>query len=306
MNQELGSVLIVDDDPRSRQMLSRVLTQNGIHTSSASDGREALDLINGHRIDLVLLDTVMPDLDGLAVLNAIRQARSPAELPVIMATVKDQSRDLVEALKLGANDYVTKPFDYPVVVARVRTHLSLKHSVDKIVELEKSLELRNQDLQVANRDLAEANRRMKSDLEAAANIQKALLPDDLPNFPQARFAWGFKPCEELAGDLLNIFPLDANRISFYLLDVVGHGVAAALLAVTVNRVLARMLTSSADAQAGTSANRTSPAPADVVAQLNREFAWDTKTQQFFTLIYGHLDGNTRECRFVSAGFLVER
>jgi sigma-B regulation protein RsbU (phosphoserine phosphatase) len=109
--------------------------------------------------------------------------------------------------------------------------------------------------------------------------------------PTARFAWEFKPCEELAGDLLNIIPLENGRVVLYVLDVVGHGVAAALLAVMVNRVLGQLRLSG---------DRLTE-PAEVAAHLNQEFPWDPQTCQFFTLLYGVLSLDTGEFRFVAAG-----
>jgi sigma-B regulation protein RsbU (phosphoserine phosphatase) len=201
-----------------------------------------------------------------------------------MATARDESEDVVEALRLGANDYVTKPFDYPVVLARVQTQLSLKRSVDRIRALEQNLERQNAELELANR-------RMKRDLAAAARVQEALLPAGMPNLPGARFAWQFRPCTELAGDLLNVVPLGEGQVSLFVLDVVGHGVAAALLAVMAHRVLARL----GQGPAGP------PGPAEVARQLQCEFPFEERTSQFFTLHYGVLDLGGGAFRFISAG-----
>jgi DNA-binding response OmpR family regulator len=168
METQDGALLIVDDEETYRDMLSRYLTCNGFLVTLAQDGSEALELTRKHRFDLVLLDVLLPGLDGFDVLKSLRQMYSATDLPVIMATACDRSRDVVDALKLGASDYVTKPFDLPVVLARVQTQMALKRSVDQITRLERSLEHRNKELEAANIELAEANRRMKRDLEAAA------------------------------------------------------------------------------------------------------------------------------------------
>src|SRR5271154_5058621 len=121
-----GSVLVVDDNDMSREMLARRLQRSGHRAVVAAGGQQALDLIGQQPFDIVLLDILMPDIDGLEGLKRIRASHSATRPPVIMATAKDESSDVVEALKLGANDYVTKPLDYPVVLARVQTQLSLK------------------------------------------------------------------------------------------------------------------------------------------------------------------------------------
>jgi sigma-B regulation protein RsbU (phosphoserine phosphatase) len=277
MTTNHGSLLLVDDDPMLRGLLARHLEHNGFSVTCVADGPAALVEIDRGGHELVLLDIEMDGLSGLEILKVIRQKHPPTELPVIMATVKDDPQDVVEALNLGANDYVTKPFAYSVVLARVRTHLSLKRSVDQIRRLEQTL--------------AQQNQRMKRDLEAAIKVQEALLPDGLPPLPGACFGWRFRPCTELAGDLLNIIPLDERRVALFVLDVVGHGVAAALLAVMVNRVLAH-----------SSHSTSRPVlPAEVADLLNKEFPWDSKTSQFFTIQYGVLELDTGLYRFVTAG-----
>jgi serine/threonine protein kinase/CheY-like chemotaxis protein len=104
-------------------VLSRRLLRRGFNVLSAEGGRQALRLLDSHPIDLVLLDIMMPDVSGLDVLREARKSRSAEELPIIMATAKNDSDDVVEALELGANDYVTKPLDFPVVLARVQSQL---------------------------------------------------------------------------------------------------------------------------------------------------------------------------------------
>ncbi len=122
------TLLVVDDDSMNREMLARRLTRQGFRMLVAENGTEALSLIERHRIDAVLLDSIMPGLSGLDTLRRLRQSRSSAELPVIMVTGKDRSEDVVEALELGANDYVTKPIDFAVVLARIKTQVSVRRA----------------------------------------------------------------------------------------------------------------------------------------------------------------------------------
>ena len=300
MAEPAASLLVVDDSEANRDMLSRRLERRGYRVATASGGREALELIARNRYDVILLDLVMPDIGGLQVLRTLRETWSTADLPVIIATAKDESDDIVEGLKAGANDYVTKPLDLPVVLARIQTQL-LKRAVDQIRQLEQRLESRNQDLEAANRDLSAANDRMQRDLRAAARIQEAMLPASLPVSTDATFAWLFRPCAEVAGDSLNIFQLDDDHVGLYVLDVVGHGAAAALLSVAVSRLLSPTPDSFLlRPLEGAEGYRLLP-PAEVAVQLGRRFPWDSTTEQFFTLLYGVLNLRTREFRFVCAG-----
>lgn len=136
-------LLVVDDNELNRDMLSRRLKSRGYIVETAEDGHQALEMIDKGSFDLVLLDVMMPGISGLEVLEKLRVDKGPADLPVIMATAKDTSEDIVAALKLGANDYVTKPLDFPVVLARVQSALSLKHATDEIQRLAKHLEKHN-------------------------------------------------------------------------------------------------------------------------------------------------------------------
>lgn len=119
-----GHLLVVDDEEINRDLLSRRLERKGYHVTTAVDGRDALDKIGSQHFDMVLLDIMLPVLDGIAVLSKIREEFAAGELPVIMVSAKDDSEGIVEALQLGANDYITKPVDFPVALARIQTHLS--------------------------------------------------------------------------------------------------------------------------------------------------------------------------------------
>jgi signal transduction histidine kinase len=128
MSGEPGSLLIVDDEELNREGLARRLRRHGYEVTAASSGREALELLGEHRFDLVLLDIMMPGMNGLEVLKFLRGIDSLIDLPVVMVTARGDSSDVVEALELGANDYLTKPLDFPVVLARVRTQLALRQA----------------------------------------------------------------------------------------------------------------------------------------------------------------------------------
>ena len=180
MTSVTGSLLVVDDDEANRDILSRRLTRNGHDVSVAEDGTRAIGLVRERPFDLVLLDVVMPGLSGLDVLQELRQTHPATELPVIMVTAKNESGDIVEALRLGANDYVSKPLDFPVVLARIQAQLSLKRAVEDVFRLERSLAERNRDLEGANGRLAEANRRMGRDLRGGQD------PEFVPPARRAR------------------------------------------------------------------------------------------------------------------------
>jgi phosphoserine phosphatase RsbU/P len=292
----IGRLLVVDDTPANRDMLARRFRRSGYVVETASNGEDAIRLARESRFDLVLLDIMMPGLSGIEVLDELRRTHHPTQLPVIMATALDATADVVNAFAHGANDYVTKPLDFAIVQARVQTQLALKRATDEIRRLERGLEERNRALMVANR-------RMKTDLDAATKVQAALLPTSSPPVPGYAFAWLFNPSAELAGDIFNVFRLDDRHVGLYVLDVSGHGVAAALLSVTVSRFLfpvpdptSLLWERGADGEICRLA-----APARVAARLSERFPFDTATSQYFTLVYGLLDLHEHRLRYVSAG-----
>ncbi|MEM6454083.1 MAG: response regulator [Acidobacteriota bacterium] len=122
----LARVLVVDDNEMNRDMLSRRLRRSGFTVLEADDGEPALAVAMREPIDLIVLDVMMPGMDGLSVLRTLRRIHPPEQLPVIMATAKGESSDIVEALELGANDHVTKPIDFQVLLARIHAQLRMR------------------------------------------------------------------------------------------------------------------------------------------------------------------------------------
>lgn len=168
-------LLIVDDVRENREILRRRFERHGYHATEASGGLEAIDLIERETFDLVLLDMMMPDIGGLEVLARIRSKFSPGILPVIMVTAKSQSEDVVEALNHGANDYITKPVDFSIALARVVTQIDRKRAEEKIQQMNDELSRTNEALEgrVADRtkDLVQANLQLRSEMEQREKSQ---------------------------------------------------------------------------------------------------------------------------------------
>jgi diguanylate cyclase (GGDEF)-like protein/PAS domain S-box-containing protein len=136
MNSQTSRLLIVDDNEMNRDMLARRLERKGYEIVVVDSAQQLLQRVNQERADLVLLDIEMPEISGLEALKTLRQTYSPIELPIIMVTAKNQSDDVVKALDLGANDYLTKPIDFAVALARIGTQLSHKRAQEALRESE--------------------------------------------------------------------------------------------------------------------------------------------------------------------------
>ena len=132
-------LLIVDDIADNRAVLARRFVKRGFEIVEADCGKDALRLVHEQQFDVVLLDVMMPDIDGMAVLRQLRTTFSASQLPVIMVTAKTQSEDIVEALKNGANDYVTKPVDLSIVLARVNNQVARRRAEAAIRKANESL-----------------------------------------------------------------------------------------------------------------------------------------------------------------------
>jgi diguanylate cyclase (GGDEF)-like protein/PAS domain S-box-containing protein len=136
MNTRPSRLLIVDDNEMNRDMLARRLAREGYAIEVAESAKQLLPRIVKDAVDLVLLDIEMPGISGLEALKTLREAYSQIELPIIMVTAKNQSEDIVKALSVGANDYLTKPIDFPVARARIGTQLACKHAQEALRESE--------------------------------------------------------------------------------------------------------------------------------------------------------------------------
>jgi sigma-B regulation protein RsbU (phosphoserine phosphatase) len=185
-------------------------------------------------------------------------------------------------MEAGADDFLTKPFEPGELRVRLRAG-------QRIIELE--------------RRLSQANRRMSAELKTAATIQQSLLPSRSTRWEGGSFAWSYKPCDELGGDILNVLPLGDRQVALYLLDVSGHGVSAALLSVALSRLLTTTAKASSlirEKHEEGDGYRVVP-PAQVLSRLNEQFCRDLTGEKFFSIIYGVLDLHTHELCYASGG-----
>src|ERR1700722_7965381 len=266
-----------------------MLKDRGYKVRPVPSGKLALQAARHDPPDLILLDINMPEMNGYEVCEHLKADDQLKGIPVIFISALNEQLDKVKAFAIGGVDYITKPFQMEELHARVETHLKLRRLQ---IELEET-----------NARLARANGRMSRDLKAAAKIQETFLPREVPRGPGTDFAWIYQPCDELAGDGLNIIPLGDGKVGLYILDVSGHGVASALLSVTLSRFLSPPSEPSSilirDGDVGDRFDITPPA--EVAARLNRLFPFDSVTEQFATMVYGILNAATGEFRYVSAG-----
>ena len=281
--------MIVDDTPANLQVLAGMLKARGYRVRPVPCGRLALLAAHRDPPDLILLDINMPDMNGYEVCEHLKSEERLKGVPIIFISALTEPLDKVKAFAIGGVDYLTKPFQMEELHARVETHLKIRRLQFELEE--------------TNARLAKVNRRMSRDLLAAAKIQETFLPHELPRVLGTDFAWIYRPCDELAGDGLNVILLGDDMVGLYVFDVSGHGVASALLSVSLSRLLSAPSDPASilirGGGAGVRAEITPPA--EVAARLNRLFPFDAATEQLTTMVYGILNAATGEFRYVSAG-----
>jgi sigma-B regulation protein RsbU (phosphoserine phosphatase) len=284
-----ASILAVDDTAANLQVLAGMLKERGYKVRPVPNGKLALLAARRDPPDLILLDINMPEMNGYEVCERLKADPKLKEIPVIYISALTEQLDKVRAFATGGVDYLTKPFQMEELHARVETHLKLRRL--QIV------------LEETNARLAKANARMSGDLKAAATIQETFRPREVPRVPGADFAWIYRPSDKLGGDGLNVIPLGDGMVGLFILDVSGHGVASALMSVTLSRLLSPPSEpSSILVRARDVGGRSDiTPPAEVADRLNRLFPFDSAPDKCATMVYGVLNTATGEFRYACAG-----
>jgi sigma-B regulation protein RsbU (phosphoserine phosphatase) len=156
------NILIVDDIAKNIQVLGSILLKDGYAISYATNGHQALEMVGTENYDLILLDIMMPELDGFEVCRRIKQMPGKQDIPIIYLTARTQKHDIVEGLNSGAVDYITKPFNSAELKARVLTQLQLKEARDRIAEQNFQLKEQNNHLEKLNQELKDALEKIKT------------------------------------------------------------------------------------------------------------------------------------------------
>lgn len=270
-----GNILIVDDTPANLRLLSQMLAEQGYQVRPVPDGPLALAATRAEPPDLILLDVRMPEMSGYEVCEHLKADAQTRDIPIIFISALDATQDKVNAFAVGGVDYVTKPFQFEEVLARVKTHLALW-------KLQKQL-------QDANMKLQRANRKMKRELALAGEVQTSFLPHELPDIPGWQLSVTLKPSRETSGDFYDFNLLPNGRLGILIADVVDKGAGAALF-MALSWTLIR-----------TYAAEYSNQPELVLDAVNRRILKDTATNQFVTVFYGILDPATGTLLFCNAG-----
>jgi len=225
MNEDL-KILIVDDNKENLKVVSNFLKELHYKIALATDGKSAIEILKVHAIDLILLDVMMPDIEGYEVCRIIKKEDKWKEIPIIFLTAKVETDNIVEGFQAGGVDYILKPFKKEELFARVKTHLELSMSKKKIMQ--QAQEINN------------INRKILSSIDFAVNIQNEMLPS-IQNFklhhPDSFLV--YKPKDHLSGDFY-WFTEFQQQTCIVLADCTGHGIPGALISIMAITLLNRM------------------------------------------------------------------
>jgi serine phosphatase RsbU (regulator of sigma subunit) len=259
--------LIVDDEPFNLDYLEQELEDLDCNVRRATNGRQALELTATHVPDLLLLDIMMPQMDGFQVLERLKQEAKLRDIPVIIISAMDDTQSVARGIRMGAEDYLPKPFDPVLLHARISACLERKRLRQaEVLHLQ----------------------RVNEELAWAWEVQSGFLPSPLPEVPGWQFSATLQPSRETSGDFYDLIALADGRLGILVADVSDKGMGAALFMV-LSRTLIRMYAMEAEE------------PANVLRAANHRILSDIHTSQFVTVFYGMLQPRTGSLVYGSAG-----
>ena len=266
-------VLAIDDTPENLDIVKAILTPE-YKVKVATNGALALKIVNSQPPDIILLDVMMPEMDGYEVCRRLKSDPSTAEIPIIFLTTQDQTADEAEGFSLGAADYIHKPVNPQILKARVATHVALKQSIDDLHELSEAL--------------AQAKERMEKELKVGHDLQKSMLPDVVPDSKHFELCASMDAAREVGGDFYDYFMLNDRELWFCVADVSGKGVPSALF-MAMTKILLK------------SHSREDRTSSKVMTRVNSILAEDNPECMFVTVFLGIMEVSTGTITYTNAG-----
>jgi sigma-B regulation protein RsbU (phosphoserine phosphatase) len=271
-----GRILVVDDNFFNRELLGRHLERQGYAVRAAEDGPAALRLLGSEEFDIMILDVMMPGMNGYQLLERIKGDEGLKDIHVIVISALADTQSIARCIQLGAEDYLPREFEPVILRARIESCLEKKR-----LEAERELYVNA---------LVEAQERLRAELRGGAAYVRGLLPPRLSR-PDIRTDWMFIPSASLGGDAFGYNAVAGGKLALYLIDVSGHGIEAALFSVTLLNLLKTQVLPGVDFAD----------PASVLARLNASFRMEDQNNLYFTAWYGVYDPASRSLSYASAG-----
>lgn len=268
-----AKILIVDDTRLNQKILKGALDSD-YDVAVAVDSLSAFRAIEKNKPDLILLDIIMPGLDGYEVCRILKEDKHTAEIPIIFITGLTDVQAKSRGFEAGAVDYITKPFETQEVKARVNNHITMRRNMLRLRQAHDAIE--------------EQRKRMQMELDLGKKIQSDMLPTIYPSSDLFDLSAYLKPAKELGGDFYDFFFIDDEHLCFAVGDVSGKGVPAALF-MAVSKTLIK---SHAHDQLS---------PSEILTSVNRELSADNQLMMFVSLFIGILNVKTGKLLFSNGG-----
>ncbi len=240
-SSNLSTILVVDDNETNRDLLSRQIENQGYRAVAATDGKQAIEMIQTGAYDLILLDIMMPELDGYEVLKWIRNS-SWRFIPTIMISALDEIDSVVKCIEMGAEDYLAKPFNPVLLKARVGACLEQKRLLDQESLHLAQLAEANEQITSLNNRLQAENMRLSTELEITQRLQMMLLPKEkeLSQIENLEIAGFMEPADEVGGDYYDVLQ-HHGRVTIGIGDVTGHGLESGVLMLMVQTAVRTLM-----------------------------------------------------------------
>ena len=228
-----NNILVVDDNETNRDLLSRYIRNQGYGVVTAINGKKALEMIQAEKYDLVLLDILMPEIDGYDVLKWIKNSEL-RHIPVIMISALDEIESVVKCIEMGAEDYLSKPFNPVILKARINACLEKKRLRDQEELFLNQLAQANQEITSLNKLLKAENNRLSTEIEVTQRLQKMILPKEkeLNQIDDLEISGFMESADEVGGDYYDVLH-DNGRVKIGIGDVTGHGLESGVLMLMV-------------------------------------------------------------------------
>jgi len=233
-----AKVLIVDDVPANLNVLYNALESEGYKILAAPNGEVALKNAQRTTPELILLDIMMPGIDGFETCRRLKADESTADIPIIFITARSETESIVEGFQIGGVDYIIKPFQHEEVRARVRTHLMIKRLQDELRESNDRLREANDRLREANTQIEAQKKAVEQELQDAHQVQMSLMPDTAPLIKGLEIAGKCLPANTVSGDFFDYLTGQTqNEITLVVADVTGKAMKGAMNAVMTDGML---------------------------------------------------------------------
>ena len=272
-------ILAVDDEVDILQLIEMTLISDGFEVVTASNGIEALEKARIHMPDLILLDLMMPEMDGFEVIENLKQAPEMRDIPVVMLTARAQAHERIEGLSAGADDYIVKPFELEELRLRIESILAHTRKTKYINPLIGAL---------GDWFTEDGVEQFAEHLRTASAIQQHLLPQLEPKLAGFDISGLLESSMSISGDFYDFVPLGDNRLGIVIADVRGKGIPAALLMVMIRTSLRLVC-------------REDISPSSVLKRVNDLLVIDTAPDFFATIVYGILDPKSMTFTYSNAG-----